>query len=58
MKNRLENGVGENWLIVQRLPKAGRFISKDPISYRGGINLFAYTANPVLWVDPLGLAKK
>ncbi|MGG7637899.1 RHS repeat domain-containing protein, partial [Pseudomonas sp. ES1] len=38
-------------------PNSGRFICKDPISYSGGINLFEYTINPILWIDPLGLAK-
>ena len=36
-------------------PRAGRFVSKDPISYAGGLNLYAYAPNPVEWVDPLGL---
>ena len=39
-------------------PQAGRFISKDPISYAGGLNLYAYAPNPVEWVDPLGLMAK
>ncbi|WP_223811913.1 RHS repeat-associated core domain-containing protein [Pseudomonas oryziphila] len=39
-------------------PKAGRFINQDPISYFGGLNLFAYTPNPIDWIDPLGLAKR
>ena len=38
-------------------PQAGRFISKDPISYAGGLNLYGYAPNPTGWVDPLGLAK-
>ncbi|WP_286184701.1 RHS repeat-associated core domain-containing protein [Pantoea sp. Cy-639] len=38
-------------------PRAGRFINQDPISYSGGLNLFAYAPNPVEWVDPLGLGK-
>ena len=38
-------------------PRAGRFVSKDPISYAGGLNLYAYAPNPVEWVDPLGLWK-
>ncbi|WP_205297727.1 RHS repeat-associated core domain-containing protein, partial [Pantoea sp. Cy-639] len=37
-------------------PKTGRFIRQDPISYVGGINLFAYAPNPIKWIDPLGLA--
>lgn len=38
-------------------PKAGRFITKDPIGFGGGdVNLYAYVQNdPVNWVDPLGL---
>ena len=39
-------------------PRVGRFISKDPISYAGGLNLYAYAPNPTGWVDALGLAKR
>ena len=28
----------------------------NPISYAGGLNLYAYAPNPVGWVDPLGLS--
>ncbi|WP_259740100.1 RHS repeat-associated core domain-containing protein [Pseudomonas brassicacearum] len=38
-------------------PQVGRFISKDPISYDGGLNLYQYVPNPMGWVDPLGLAR-
>ena len=38
-------------------PQVGRFISKDPISYAGGSNLYQYAPNPTGWVEPLGLAK-
>ncbi|VWC18269.1 sugar-binding protein [Burkholderia diffusa] len=36
-------------------PEVGRFISKDPIGYAGGHNLYVYPLNPVTWSDPLGL---
>jgi uncharacterized protein RhaS with RHS repeats len=34
----------------------GRFINQDPIGLNGGLNLYAYAPNPVLWVDPWGWA--
>jgi RHS repeat-associated protein len=37
-------------------PGVGRFISKDPIGYSGGLNFYAYAPNPVSWVDPSGLS--
>nr|WP_258878925.1 RHS repeat-associated core domain-containing protein [Paraburkholderia sp. BL6669N2] len=37
-------------------PATGRFVSQDPIGLAGGFNLYQYAANPVLWVDPWGLA--
>ena len=36
-------------------PSVGRFISKDPIGIRGGINLYCYALNnPLTRIDPLG----
>ena len=37
-------------------PEMGRFVSNDPIGWLGGENLYAYAPNPIIWVDPLGLA--
>ena len=36
-------------------PSIGRFINRDPIGHRGGLNLYAYVNNnPVKWKDPSG----
>jgi RHS repeat-associated protein len=40
-------------------PEIGRFISKDPIGFVGGLNLYTYVGNnPINWIDPLGLQTK
>ena len=39
-------------------PKAGRYISQDPIGLSGGLNTYQYCPNPVEHVDPLGLSSK
>lgn len=36
-------------------PKAGRYISPDPIGLLAGPNVYRYATNPVSWIDPLGL---
>ncbi|MVF14985.1 hypothetical protein FT643_22945, partial [Ketobacter sp. MCCC 1A13808] len=36
-------------------PGTGQFTQQDPIGLLGGVNNYQYAANPVGWVDPLGL---
>ena len=36
-------------------PEVGQFISADPTSLSGGLNLYAMGVNPVSWLDPFGL---
>nr|WP_228144107.1 RHS repeat-associated core domain-containing protein [Moraxella cuniculi] len=33
----------------------GMFIQRDPIGLLGGINIYQYADNPVMWIDPFGL---
>ncbi|MEN1932984.1 RHS repeat-associated core domain-containing protein [Escherichia coli] len=49
-----ETGLHYN-LFRYYAPECGRFISQDPISIRGGLNLYRYAPNPLIWIDPLGV---
>jgi len=38
-------------------PATGRFLTRDPIGFEGGVNLYAYVGNGVVMkADPLGFA--
>ena len=37
-------------------PDIGRFVSIDPVGFFGGSNTYAYSSNPISWVDALGLS--
>jgi RHS repeat-associated protein len=37
-------------------PRLQRFLSEDPVRFRGGLNFYVYATNsPLRWIDPLGL---
>ena len=53
-----ESGLHYNHLR-QYDPETGRYLESDPIGLNGGLNLYRYAyANPLAYVDPLGLACK
>ncbi|HEJ7279605.1 TPA: RHS domain-containing protein [Serratia marcescens] len=49
-----ESGLRYN-LFRYYEPEVGRFTTQDPIGLRGGLNLYQYAPNPLMWVDPFGL---
>ncbi|CAI0893039.1 RHS repeat-associated core domain-containing protein [Serratia entomophila] len=52
-----ESGLHYN-LFRYYEPEVGRFTTQDPIGLRGGLNLYQYAPNPLMWVDPFGLSSK
>ncbi len=54
------DGLGINYYRARYYnPQTGRFISEDPIGFRGGINKYAYVGNdPIDFNDPFGMDKK
>lgn len=36
----------------------GRYMTYYPVPLLGGANSYQYASNSILWIDPLGLAKK
>ncbi|WP_414654780.1 RHS repeat-associated core domain-containing protein [Janthinobacterium sp.] len=38
-------------------PDVAKYVTQDPIGLLGGLNSYQYAPNPILWIDPLGLAK-
>jgi RHS repeat-associated protein len=49
-----ETGLHYNWHRDYK-PELGRYVERDPIGFKGGINPYNYTNNPVNWTDPFGL---
>jgi RHS repeat-associated protein len=49
----------ETDLVYNRLryydPGLGQFISQDPIGLAGGLGLYSYVVDPLVFIDPLGL---
>jgi RHS repeat-associated protein len=37
-------------------PKAGSYLTPDPIGFAGGDDSYTYVQDPVCWMDPLGLS--
>ena len=49
-----ETGLHYNFFRYYE-PDAGRFVNQDPIGLEGGENLYIFSTNIQIWIDPLGL---
>ena len=49
-----ETGLHYNFFRYYE-PDAGRFVNQDPIGLYGGDNLYRFSSNIQIWIDPLGL---
>jgi len=59
-RNKKTSSYGERCIVISRAryydPKVGRFVTKDPIGFAGGVNLYSYVFNsPVNATEPYGL---
>ena len=51
-----DDETGLNYSLMRYYdPDAARFLSRDPIGLKGGVNEYTYAPNPVWWIDPWGL---
>jgi RHS repeat-associated protein len=53
----VESGLHQNYFRDYK-PGAGRYIQRDPVGLRGGVNSFVYVGgNPLKYIDPKGLLR-